>query len=68
MKVYPTLSNFVLIDCGRPSPPIYDALLRRGVIVRPMAAWGLPNAIRVSVCKDSELPRVIQTINDVLGG
>jgi histidinol-phosphate aminotransferase len=66
VKVYPSLANFLLIDCGRPSPPIYEALLRRGVIVRPMAAWGLPNAIRVSVCKDSELERVITTINDVL--
>jgi histidinol-phosphate aminotransferase len=68
VKVYPSLANFVLIDCGRPSPPVYDALLRRGVIVRPMAAWGLPGAIRVSICKDSELPRVISTINDVLAG
>jgi len=66
VRVYPSLANFVLIDCGRPSPPIYDALLRNGVIVRPMAAWGLPNAIRVSVCKDSELERVVTTINDVL--
>ena len=60
--------NFVLVDCGRPSPPVYDALLKQGVIVRPMAAWGLPNAIRVSVCKDAELARVISTINRILAG
>ncbi len=68
VKVYPSLANFVLIDCGRPSPPIYNALLKQGVIVRPMAAWGLPNAIRVSVCRDSELARVISTVNAVLAG
>jgi histidinol-phosphate aminotransferase len=67
IKVYRSLANFVLIDCGRPSPPIYQALLRRGVIVRPMAAWGLPNAIRVSVGRDDDMPRVIATLNDVLG-
>ena len=66
IQVYPSLSNFVLIDCARPSTAVYEALLRKGVIVRPMAAWGLPGAIRVSVCKDTELPRVIQAINDVL--
>ena len=66
VRVLPSLANFALVDCGRPSPPIYDALLKRGVIVRPMAAWGMPNAIRVSVCKDSELARVITTINEVL--
>jgi histidinol-phosphate aminotransferase len=65
-KVYPSLSNFVLIDCGRPSTPVYEALLKRGVIVRPMAAWGLPNHIRVSVARDAELPRVIATLDDVL--
>ncbi|MGN6105760.1 MAG: histidinol-phosphate transaminase [Kofleriaceae bacterium] len=66
VRVYPSLANFVLIDCGRPSPPIYDQLLRRGVIVRPMAAWGLPNHIRVSVGRADEMPRVIATLNEIL--
>src|SRR6185436_14402755 len=33
--VYPSLANFALIETGRPAGPLYDALLRRGVIVRP---------------------------------
>jgi histidinol-phosphate aminotransferase len=66
VRVYPSLANFVLIDCGRPSAPIYDRLLRRGVIVRPMAAWGLPNCIRVSVARDDEMPRVISTLVETL--
>ena len=65
-RVYPSLANFVLIDCARPSTAIYDLLLRRGVIVRPMAAWGLPDHIRVSISRESELPRVIAALNDVL--
>lgn len=64
--VYPSLANFVLIDCARPSTQIYDQLLRRGVIVRPMAAWGLPNHIRVSIAREADLPRVIATLNEVL--
>jgi len=67
VKLYPSLANFVLVECGRPSTPIYDALLRRGVIVRPMAAWGLPTCIRVSIAREDELARVISTLNDVLG-
>ena len=65
-KVYPSLANFVLIDCGKPSGPIYDKLLRMGVIVRPMAAWGLPNHIRVSVASAPDQPRVIDALNQVL--
>jgi histidinol-phosphate aminotransferase len=66
VRTYPSLGNFVLIDCGRPSTPLYEALLRRGVIVRPMAAWGLANHLRLSVARDEDMPRVIGALNDVL--
>jgi histidinol-phosphate aminotransferase len=66
VRVLPSLGNFVLVDCGRPSQPLYDQLLRRGVIVRPMAAWGLPNHLRVSVASYPDMPRVIEALNAVL--
>lgn len=66
VTVYPSLANFVLIDCGKPSTPIYDKLLRAGVIVRPMAAWGLPSCIRVSVPAEKDLPRVIGALEEAL--
>lgn len=66
VKIYPSLANFVLIDCGKPSTPVYDKLLRMGVIVRPMAAWGLPNCIRVSVPAHPDLPRVVGALEEVL--
>jgi histidinol-phosphate aminotransferase len=66
VKAYPSLANFVLIECGRPSTPIYDKLLRKGVIVRPMAAWGLPTCIRVSVPAHPDIPRVIAALNEAL--
>jgi len=66
VRVFPSLANFVLIDCGRPSTPAYEQLLARGVIVRPMAAWGLPDHLRVSVAREDETVRVIGALNDVL--
>jgi len=65
-KVLPSLGNFALIDCGRPSTDFYNQLLRKGVIVRPMAAWGLPNHLRVSVAARADMPRVIETLASVL--
>jgi len=65
--VYPSLGNFALIDTGKPSAPAYERLLRQGVIVRPMAAWGLPHALRVSVAGDDQMTRVITALADVLG-
>jgi histidinol-phosphate aminotransferase len=66
VRVYPSLANFVLIDCGKQSAPIYDKLLRMGVIVRPMAAWGLPNHIRVSVAAHQDMPRVLEALDQAL--
>jgi histidinol-phosphate aminotransferase len=66
VRVFPSIANFVLIDCGKPSTPIYERLLRQGVIVRPMAAWGLPNAIRVSVASHQDMPRVVRALCDAL--
>ena len=65
VKVLPSLGNFVLIDLGKPSTEAYQRLLRAGVIVRPMAAWGLPNHLRVSIATEAQLPRVIATLRDV---
>lgn len=45
----PSMGNFVTVDVGRPALPVYDALLREGVIVRPVANYGLPNHLRISV-------------------
>jgi histidinol-phosphate aminotransferase len=40
--------NFVLADFGRPAAGINEALLRQGVIVRPVGNYGLPNHLRIS--------------------
>ncbi len=68
IKVYPSLANFVLMDVGRESVPVYQALLRQGVIVRPMGGWGLPRCLRVSVCTTEQTDRVLSTLSRVLAG
>src|SRR6266545_2645470 len=49
LTVHPTLGNFLLVGLGRDASPIYQGLLRHGVITRPMGAWGLPQHLRVSL-------------------
>ncbi|MGH8250058.1 MAG: histidinol-phosphate transaminase [Steroidobacteraceae bacterium] len=48
LGVLPSAANFVLCDVGRPAAPISDALQRQGVIVRPVANYGLPNHLRIT--------------------
>ena len=46
----PAVANFVYADVGGDDArPLFEALLRLGVIVRPLGAFGAPGAIRVSV-------------------
>lgn len=45
----PTAGNFILADMGRPAIPVYEGLLRQGVIVRPVGNYGLKQHLRISV-------------------
>lgn len=48
-ETLPSLANFLCVDLGREAAPAFRRLLDRGVIVRPLLAYALPNALRVSV-------------------
>jgi histidinol-phosphate aminotransferase len=63
VRTYPSQGNFVLIDVGRPSVPVYEALLRRGVIVRPI---GGPQHLRVSVGLPEQNERFAHALAEVL--
>jgi len=66
IRTFPTAANFILIDLGRDAAPVYDRLLRAGVIVRPLRAQGLPNHVRVSIGTREENERFLAALADVL--
>jgi histidinol-phosphate aminotransferase len=45
----PAVANFVFAEVGEDSRPLFEQLLRAGVIVRPTHGFGAPGAIRVTV-------------------
>ena len=45
----PSAANFVAVDFKRDSLPIYQYLLERGVIVRPVKGYGLDTILRISI-------------------
>jgi histidinol-phosphate aminotransferase len=67
LTVLPSLANFVLVDVGRDAGEIYAGLLQRGVITRPMAAWGLPRHLRVSIASAPDIARAVDAMAAVLG-
>ncbi|MGQ0794030.1 MAG: histidinol-phosphate transaminase [Deltaproteobacteria bacterium] len=63
----PSYTNFILVDLLRDPMPIYNALLREGVIARPVAAYGLRTHLRVSVGTRAENERFVAAMNKALG-
>ncbi len=47
--VGPAVGNFVFVEVGDDAQAFFDALLRQGVIVRPLAGFGAPTAVRITV-------------------
>ena len=47
--VGPAVANFLFVETGGDGRAFFDALLRQGVIVRPMGGFGAPGAVRITV-------------------
>ena len=58
LTVLPTQANFIAIGFGRDAKPIHQGLLERGVIVRPVASYEMPEFLRVSVGTERENDRL----------
>jgi histidinol-phosphate aminotransferase len=50
-----TGGNFILMETVFPAIDLFNELLRRGVIVRPMQGYGLPNHVRITFGKPEEM-------------
>jgi histidinol-phosphate aminotransferase len=49
LEPVPSVGNFLYAETGGDATALFDALLREGVIVRPLGGFGAPTAVRVSV-------------------
>jgi histidinol-phosphate aminotransferase len=66
IKYWPSQANFVLFDCGRDAGPVFNDLLKEGVILRPVKPYGMPNYLRMSVGLPEENEAAIAAIRKVL--
>ncbi|HEX6550610.1 MAG TPA: histidinol-phosphate transaminase [Gammaproteobacteria bacterium] len=62
----PSICNFLSVDFGKPALPVYQALLREGVIVRPIHNYGLPNHLRISIGLPEQNERLLRALKKVL--
>jgi len=63
----PTHANFILTAVGD-GQAVFDRLLKLGVIVRPMGAYGWPHHVRISVGLPEENRRLIAALEEIAAG
>jgi histidinol-phosphate aminotransferase len=61
----PTQANFFLVDVGD-GVKVFNALLRKGVIVRPMHGYKFPRHVRISVGLPEENRKLVAALEQVL--
>jgi histidinol-phosphate aminotransferase len=61
LNYIPSVGNFIAVDVGN-GDGIYNALLHKGVIVRPVTAYQMPQYIRVSIGTEAENAQFIQSV------
>jgi len=61
----PTQGNFIMAEVGD-AKGVYEALLRDGVIVRPVAGYGFPRHLRISIGTPEENRRVVESLAEIM--
>ena len=61
--VHPSLTNFLLVEFGGRTAAIEAGLLAQGVVVRPMAGYGLPGCLRITVGEAGENRRLLAALD-----
>lgn len=65
LEYIPSATNFILVNVKKDCKKVFTALLKKGVIVRDMKAWGLDSYIRVTIGTREENRRFIGALREV---
>jgi histidinol-phosphate aminotransferase len=61
----PAVANFLMVNVGN-GPAVFEKLLRRKIIVRPLKGYGLPEWVRISVGTMEENKKLVAALSEVL--
>ncbi|WP_200947030.1 histidinol-phosphate transaminase [Lysobacter sp. Root494] len=66
LRVYPSQTNFVLVEFGPNTALIEAALIAQGVVLRPMGGYGLGDCLRITVGSHEENLRLLAALDKVI--
>jgi len=66
LEYIPSIANFIAVDLKRQAMPVYEKLLRKGVIVRPVASYNMPEHLRITIGTQAQNTRVLKALEQIL--
>ncbi|MCL6458749.1 MAG: histidinol-phosphate transaminase [Gorillibacterium sp.] len=66
LTYFPAHGNFIMVETKRPAAAMFDALMRKGFIVRGGHALGFPTSLRVTVGNQTQNEGFIRALEQVL--
>ncbi len=66
LRTWPSQGNFVLVDFERDPIPIYSALLKEGLITRPVIDFGLKTHLRITIGTKEQNEKLVARLEKVL--
>lgn len=68
LRYLPSAGNFLCLKVGSEAMKVYEGLLRRGIIVRPVEEYGLTGFLRVTVGLTEENERLLTALAELITG
>ena len=65
LEYVPSHTNFILVNVGN-GIDVFRKALAEGVILRPMAAYNLPEFVRITIGNERENVRCIEVLRQIL--
>jgi histidinol-phosphate aminotransferase len=65
LESIPSYANFILVRVGD-GAKVFEAMQRKGVIVRPMGGYQLPEWVRISIGTPAENTRCLNALKKAL--
>ena len=66
IKYIPSVANFITIDTGKDGITVFNQLLHKGIIVRPLVPYNLPQHLRITIGSYAENERVLSALKELL--
>lgn len=65
-KVYPSQANFLMFKPPMDATMLFETLLCQGIIIRPLASYGMPDKLRVTIGNQKENKEFLDKTKEIL--